>query len=97
MYPGRLVLEPGLHGGDLASLPRPGGAVENLKRLPATPGELVVVPHRHERPAGTRVLQIRIVQVGAIDRAIVIDRGGDMKVLDFLAVLVAHDVPQLAV
>src|SRR5439155_6752242 len=51
----RLVFEPRLVRRHLARLRRARLAAELQQRLPPEPGELVVVPHRDERPAGTRV------------------------------------------
>src|SRR3569833_341149 len=96
-YAGRLVFEPGLDGSDLAGLCRARRAFEVLHGLPAQPGKFVIVPHVDERPAGTRVLQIGVVQICAIHGAVVIECGWNVEVGDLLAVLVAHDVAQPAV
>src|SRR5262249_10171469 len=61
------------------------------------PAEFMVVPHRDKRPACASVLQIGVMQVGAIDSAIVFDSGGNMKVLNFFSVFITNDVPQTAV
>ena len=52
----------------------------------------MVVPHGDERPARARVLQVGIVQVAAIDGAIVVDRQWNVEVADLLAVGDAHDL-----
>jgi hypothetical protein len=96
-YPGGLILKPGLIGRHLACLSRTGCALELLETLPAKPAEFVVVPHVDERPSSARVLDIRIVQVGAVDRPIIIECRRYMKILDLLAILVPHDVPKLTV
>ena len=57
----------------------------------------MIVPDAHERPARAGVLQIRILQVAAIQVAIVIERHGRVKVADLLAVLEAHDIAQAPV
>ena len=80
-----------------AGLGGPGRAVEDLQRLPPLPGEFVVVPHRDERPAGARVLQIRVVQIGAVDRPVIVDGRRDMEVLDLLTVRIPDDVAQASV
>jgi hypothetical protein len=58
----------------------------------------VVVPHGHERKPGSRILQVRIVQVHAIELAIVREARGDVKALrNLLAVLIANQVAELAI
>ena len=57
----------------------------------------MVVPHRHERPAGSSILQIGVVEIRAIDGAIVVERGRYVEVADFLAVFEPHDVADAAV
>src|SRR5215471_12645350 len=52
----RLIIEPRLIGGNLARLRGANLATKDLQPLPPEPGELVVVPHRHERPARPRPL-----------------------------------------
>ena len=72
----RLEFEPGLVARDLERLPgHPTvGAGEFLDRLPAVPGDFVVVPDAHERPACARILQVRILQVGLVGDAVVLQR-----------------------
>ena len=89
-----LILEPRLVRRDLACLRRAFVARDALDRLPAHPRELVVVPHRHEGPARTRVLQIRVLQIGAVERAVVGERRGDAEPADLLAVGIAHAIAQ---
>src|ERR1700742_2983909 len=96
-HPSRFKLEEGLVCRDLACLRGPCHALELLEGLPAEPTELVVVPHIHERPAGARVLQIRIVQVCTIDGSVVVDGGGDMKVANLFPGLVADEVAYAAI
>ena len=91
----RLELEPGLGRGDLAGLRR-ARPVELDQRLPASPRELVVVPHADERPARPRVLQVGILEIGAEQRAVVIERDRDVEVADLLAGREPHDVAQPA-
>lgn len=57
----------------------------------------MVVPHRDERPAGPRILQVGIVQVRPVDGAIVVDRRRDVEVGHLFPARVAHDVAQTAV
>src|SRR5262249_48164602 len=71
--------------------------VEHLHGLPSLPTELMVIPHRDEGPAGTRVLQVGIMQVGAIHGAVVIERDRDVEVVNLLSLRIANDVPRLAV
>ena len=75
-HPRRLVFEPGLVRRDLERLRGDPalGAGEFLDRLPAVPGELVVVPDAHEGPARARILQVRVLQVGVVEDAIVLQR-----------------------
>ena len=70
---------------------------ELLDRLEAAPGELVVVAHVDEREPGPRVLQVGVGEVAQIDRAIVVERGRIVHVLELHAVLVAADVAQAPV
>ena len=86
-----------LIGGHFARLRRPRLTVELLQRLPAQPTELVVVPHVDEGPACACVLQVRVVQVGAVNGAVIVERGGDVQVADLFAVGIAHDVAQAPV
>src|SRR5882724_1737103 len=89
----RLIFEEGLIGGYFARLRRARDPLELLQGLPAQPAEFVVVPHADERKIGASVLQIRIAQVPAIDRAIVVKHCGNVKVAVLFAMLVANDVP----
>ena len=57
----------------------------------------MIVPDAHERPARAGVLQIRILQVAAIQRAVVVERHGHVEVAHLLAGLEAHDVAQAPV
>jgi hypothetical protein len=92
---GRLEFEPGLVGHDLSRLCGTRNAVEALERLPPHPGELVVVPHDDERPSGASVLDVRVVQVGAIERTVVGERGRHVKTGGHrFAVGVAHQIAQ---
>jgi hypothetical protein len=93
----RLVFEPRLVGGHLPRLRRPRAAAELLQPLPAQSAVFMVVPHRHERPPRPGVLNIRIVQVGAIDRPVIFDGRRNMEVLDPFAVRVSDDVAEAAV
>src|SRR6185436_16178051 len=84
----RLELPPNLVGRDLLRLRRALLAVEHLDALESLPRELVVVPHRDERPAGTRVLQVGVGEDGTVHRAVVRERHGDVVVADLVAVRV---------
>jgi hypothetical protein len=44
-----------------------------------------------------RILQIRIVQVGTIDRAVVVDRGRNVEVVVLLAVGITHELADAAI
>ena len=92
--PRRLVLEPRLARRHVARLRGAHVVAEELERLPAAPRELVVVPHRDERPARPRVLQVGILEVRAIERPVVVERRRDVEAPDLLAVGVADDVAQ---
>ena len=76
----RLELEPRLVRRDLARLSRAGLPLKFLDSLPSEPGELVVVPHVDEGPVRARVLHIRVVKIGSIDRPIVVECRRDVKV-----------------
>jgi hypothetical protein len=95
-HPRRLIFEPGLVGRDL---PRLGGpdASEVLLALPSLPRELVVVPDVDAGPAGAGVQEVRIGEIAAVERAVVLDRGRDVEVGDLLAVRIADDVAQAPV
>ena len=54
----------------------------------------MVVPDRHEGPACTRVLQVRVLQIGAVQRAVVGERRGDAELADSLPVGKAHAIAQ---
>ncbi len=92
-----LKLEESLVRRHLAGLRRTRHSFELLQRLPTQPTELVIVPHAYERPARTRVLQVRIVQVRAIDSAVVIHGCRDVKVANLLPRLVANEVAYPAI
>src|SRR5580704_153795 len=95
--PSRLIFKECLIGGHLSRLRGPGHAFKFLQTLPAQPAEFMVVPHADKGPAGAGVLQVRVMQVRAVDGAVVADVGRDMKVADFFAVLVADDIPNAPV
>ncbi len=57
----------------------------------------MVVPHRDERPAGTRVLQVGVMQISPVDRPVIVDRRRNMEVLDLLTVRIPDDVAQASV
>jgi hypothetical protein len=57
----------------------------------------VVVPDADEGPSRPRILDVRIVQVRAIHRTVVIDRGRDVEVADLLAAGIPHHIEDLAV
>ncbi len=65
--------------------------------MKALPAELVVIPHRHEGPARPSVLQIRVVKVGFIHGTIIVQRRGDVKVVNFLTVWIPDDVADAAI
>src|SRR5262245_32837429 len=75
----RLKLEPRLERGHFPRLRRSVPAVEALQRLPAEHRKLMVVPHTHEGPTCARILNVVVVQVGAVDGAIVLDGRWDVK------------------
>jgi hypothetical protein len=64
-HPRGLILEPCLVGRHLPRLRR-AHAGEVLLALPTFPRELVVVPHAHERPARTRILEVGVRQVAEV-------------------------------
>ena len=58
----------------------------------------MVVPDRHEGPPRTRVLDVRVVEIGAIEGSVVVERRRNVeRVCDLLAVLVPDDVAKAAV
>ena len=87
--PRRLIFEESLIGSDFAGLRGQVLASKSLQGLPTQPAEFVVVPHVHEGPTGASVLKIGIVQICAIDGAIIVDRRRDVKVADLFAVRIA--------
>ena len=98
LHAGRLILEPRLIRRDLHGLRGTELRLEALERLEAHPRELVVVPDRHEGPPRTRVLDVRVVEIGAIEGSLVVERRRNVeRVRDLLAVLVADDVAKTAV
>src|SRR5215472_866169 len=94
---GGLVFEESLIGSYLASLPGVIDSAEILQALPPDPTKFVIVPHADERPTRPRILQIGIVKVVSIDGAIIADVGGNVKIGNLFAVLVADDVAQTPV
>src|SRR5579871_5108002 len=82
----RLKLEPSLISRDFESLCRARYAMNDFQPLPSSSGEFMVIPNRYKGPAGTGVLNIGILQVSTIDRAIVIDGDRHVEVADLLAV-----------
>ncbi len=93
----RLKFEECLIGGHFARLCGPRLTEELLQRLPAQPTELAVVPHVDEGPACARVLQVCVVQIGAVNGAIIDERRGDVQVVDLFAAGITHDVAQTPV
>src|SRR5690349_4555903 len=92
----RLKLKKCLHGRHFSRLGRKSFRSKLLETLPSLPAELVVVPHGHEWKMCTRVLQLRVVQIRLIDGAIIVHRGGDVKVRYFFAVRITDYVPDLS-
>ena len=88
---------PRLHRRDLAGLRWDVAFAEILQRLPALPGELVIVPHGDERQISARVLNVGIVQIGFVDGAVTGNGCRDVEVFVLLAIFVAHDVAYFAV
>ncbi len=90
----RLVFEPCLVRRDLERLRGHEAlrARKFLDRLPALPREFVVVPHRDEGPACARILQVGILQIGVVERAVVLQRGGHVEAVvgDRLALRKVH-------
>ena len=56
----------------------------------------MVVPHRNERPAGARVLQVGVGEVGTVHRAVVRERRGQVVVAELVAVGVLEQRAQAA-
>ena len=54
----------------------------------------MVVPHVGEGPAGARILKIGIVQIRAINRAIVVDRRRNVEIVDLFAVRIADNIAE---
>src|SRR6185437_15118012 len=94
-HPRRLILKERLHGCHSSRLGRKSFRAKLLETLPSLPAELVIVPHGHKRKMCTRVLQLRVVQIGLIDGTIIVHRGGDVKVLYFFAARITDYVPNL--
>src|SRR5262249_9471804 len=92
-YASGLILEPCLSSRHLARLSRTHTA-KVLLTLPAFPREFVIVPHTNERPTRSRILQIGIEQVRAVNRSIVLDRGRDMEVADLFTRFESNYVTQ---
>src|SRR5262252_2177239 len=95
-HPRWLILKERLHGCHFSRLGRKSFRSKLLETLPSLPAELVVVPHGHKRKMCTRVLQLGVVQICLIDGAIILHRGGDMKVRYFFAVRITDYVPYLS-
>jgi hypothetical protein len=92
--PRRLIFEPRLVGHHLSRLGGPGHAVEALERLPPHPGKLVVVPHDDERPPSPSILDVGVMQVRAVQRAIVGKRRRHVKTRHRFPVGVADQIAQ---
>src|SRR5262249_26088812 len=90
----RLIFEPGLVRRNFAGLRRPPLSVKFLQTLPAQPAEFVVVPHHHKWPTGARVLQVGVVEIRPVDRAIILNRRRNVKVGNLFAALVPNNIPQ---
>jgi hypothetical protein len=54
----------------------------------------VIVPHGHERPTRTRILQIEVGEKGAIRGAIIFEISGEMKAPRLLSIRVAQIATQ---
>ena len=93
----RNVLPPGLVGRDAQLLRGLGRAAVGDEALPSPPRELVVVADADEREPGPRVLDIGIVDVGAIDHAVAVQRGRHMEVQHLARVRHPADVVDRAV
>ncbi len=93
----RVDIQRSLVGGHLSPLGRTIHSFESLQSLPSDPAEFVFVPHAHKRPACARVLQIRVVQIVAINGTVVPNISWNMKIANLLAVLVADDIAQTTV
>ncbi len=52
----------------------------------------MVVPHRDEWPAGACILQIGVVQVGLVDRPVILDCCRNVQVIDLFAMGIPDDV-----
>ena len=71
-------------------------AGDDLLTLIAVPREFVIVPHGHERPTRTRILQIGVEEEAAVERAIVLEIDREVEVLQLPARRIAHGAGQLA-
>src|SRR5260370_11396548 len=89
-----LVLEKRLIGGYFSRLGGPIHSSKSLQALPADPAKLMVVPHAHERPTCSRILQVRIVQIIPVDGTVIPNVGRNVNVIHLLAVFVADNVAQ---
>src|SRR5262249_7289658 len=87
-HSGRLVFEKRLVRGHLPGLPRLIDSSEHLETLPADPAEFVVIPHTNKGPARAGVLQIGIVQIAAINGAVISHIGWNVKIADLFAMFV---------
>lgn len=96
LYTARLVLKPRLIGGDLACL-RWTKAAEVLLALPSLPRKFMIVTHAHKRPTGARILNIDIMQIGAVDRSVIRHIRWYVKIFDLLAGGVTEDVPDATI
>src|SRR5262245_10571308 len=92
-YSSGLILEPCLSGHHLARLGRTHTA-KVLLTLPAFPREFVIVPHTDERPTRSRILQIGIEQIRAVNRPVVLDCCRDMEVADLFTPFEPNDVAE---
>src|SRR5580704_14087945 len=78
VQPRRLVFEKCLIRSHPPRLRRTIHTSKLLQALPANPAEFMVVPHGHKRPTGARILQVRIVEITAVDGAIVAEDRGNV-------------------
>src|SRR6516225_3801344 len=97
VQPCRLIFEKCLIGRHLTCLRRTSDPSKLLQALPPNPAEFMVVPHADKRPTCARILQIGIMQIIAVDGAVVSHVGRDMEIIYFLSMWVANDVSQSAV
>src|SRR5262249_46056216 len=93
---GRLVFPPRLVRRHFPCLRRTNFSTEHLHSLKALPRVFVVVPDADERPSRPRVLDVRVVQVSAIRRTVVVNVHRYVKVADLLAVRIPDHIVELA-